>query len=66
MSETELTYIVIFSILFGVISLIRSTYWRAKYETLKAEHGTDGWAEEARFWRHHFNNDAADAANDRY
>jgi hypothetical protein len=66
MSETELTYLVIGSIIFGLINAVRAASWKAKYETLDKERGNEGWAEEARFWRHHFNDEAADAANFRY
>ena len=65
MSETTLTYIVIVSILYGVIQAIRAARWRAKYEELnKHTDAMDGWREEARFWRRHFNKDAAEAVEE--
>jgi len=44
-----------------VLSHGRAAYWKAKAETLEAEHGESGWAEEARFWRRHFDKEAAEA-----
>ena len=58
MTETELTYLVLGSLLFGIINVIRAAKWKAKYEVLDAERSSGGWAEEARFWRHHFNAEA--------
>lgn len=39
----------------------RASYWKARAETLEKERGDSGWMEEARFWRRHFNKEAAEA-----
>ena len=62
MSETELTWLVIGSILFGVVNAMRAAKWKAKFETLDNERSTDGWRSEALFLRHQQNSEAAEFA----
>lgn len=46
-----------------VIFMGRCEYWKAKYETIREETEDSGWESEAKFWRHHFNKDAAEYAD---
>jgi len=46
------------------ISHGRAAYWRARAETLEKERDDSGWMEEARFWRRHFNKEAAEAVEE--
>jgi hypothetical protein len=62
MSETELTWLVLGSILLALISTVRAAHWKAKYETLDDERSTDGWRSEALFLRHQQNSEAAEFA----
>lgn len=58
-----LEYLVIASLLLALIGFNRSSYWKAKYETLDEERDKDsdsGWREEARFLRQLVNKEAAD------
>jgi hypothetical protein len=64
MTETELTYLVIGSIALALISAMRAAHWKAKYETLDVERSVSGWEGECKFWRRHFNRDAAEAVED--
>lgn len=41
----------------------RLQYWKAKASTLD-ERNEDGWANEAKFWRRHFDSEAAEWAEE--
>lgn len=42
----------------------QARYWRAKAETMEAEHDDGGWIAEARFWRRHYDKEAAEFAEE--
>lgn len=64
MTETQLTYLVIGSIALALINAMRAAHWKAKCETLDKERDASGWEGECKFWRRHFNKDAAEAVED--
>ena len=49
-----------FLLLLVVIYRGNALHWKATAETLDAERSDTGWEEEARFWRRHFDKDAAE------
>lgn len=42
----------------------QARYWKAIARTIDEERDDDGWIEEAKFWRRHFDKDAAEWVED--
>lgn len=63
MSIEEIVVVVgVFAFLF-LVTYGRLQYWKAKASTLD-ERNEDGWANEAKFWRRHFDSEAAEWAEE--
>lgn len=61
--HTIAIYAFVFLMFVSWIASMSARYWKAKYEELQAA-DSSGWEEEARFWRRHFNKEAAEAVED--
>ena len=60
MSENELTFLIIGSILFGFINAIRAAKYKALAEERLELRESNGWRSEALFLRHQINPEAAE------
>ena len=49
----------VFLVLF-VLTYGQSRYWKARAITVEKEYKNDGWVNEAKFWRRHFDKDSAE------
>jgi hypothetical protein len=56
--------VVVFAFLF-LVTYGQLHYWKARATTLD-ERNEDGWANEAKFWRRHFDSEAAEWAEESF
>ena len=43
-----------------VLTYGQSRYWKSRAVTMDEERDNDGWIDEAKFWRRHFDKDSAE------
>lgn len=63
LSVTNLIIVIIVLSLGLLIQTSRASHWKARAETLHSERNSSGWEDEVYFWRHHFSQESAEAAD---
>jgi hypothetical protein len=54
----------------GVLAMLllvtygQSRHWKAKADTLDSERNSDGWVDEVKFWRRHFDKASAEQVDE--